>query len=279
MNAGARKRTFVSVTDLASVSDLRDRDGGFDRVDARAERAYAAAHLPGSVSLPAHGLNAPSEGVRRLVGSTEFRRLLRERGIGEDPVVVYGARGSSDAAHVWWTLHAYGHPNVFILDGGIEAWRASGLELTSEPATVASPRAPFEPRLTPERRIASDELLDRLDDPGLAIVDTRSPGEYDGEDVLAERGGHITGAELLPWDELLTDDGRLLSREALCQRLARLLSVPEVALYCQSGVRAAHTYATLRELGHTGVRLYLESWAEWGNRHDTAITAHREVTR
>lgn len=115
---------------------------------------------------------------------------------------------------------------MFILDGGIEAWRAAGLELTNEPPTVAPPRAPFEPRSAWERRITGDELLARLDDHGLAIIDTRSPSEYSGDDVLAERGGHITGAELVPWDELLTDDGRLKSLKALRQRLARFLTVP-----------------------------------------------------
>jgi thiosulfate/3-mercaptopyruvate sulfurtransferase len=272
MSTSVPKRTFVAVSDVVGMGD------GFDLIDTRAERAYASAHLPGAASLPAQGLNAPDDGVRRLVGPTELRSLLRDRGIGGDPVVVYGARGGSDAAHVWWTLHAYGHPSVFILDGGIEAWRAAGLELTGEPPIVTAPRVPFEPSWVPERRITREELLSRLDDPGLAVIDTRSPGEYRGDDVLARRGGHVTGAELVPWDELLTDDGRLKSRQALWARLARLLTVPEAALYCQSGVRAAHTYAVLRELGHPRPRLYLESWAEWGNRDDTAIGTHREVT-
>jgi thiosulfate/3-mercaptopyruvate sulfurtransferase len=264
---------FITVSELAEF--LTERNG-VSLIDARAERAYAVGHLPEAVNLPARDLNAPKGSVRQLIGRQALKDRLRERGIGAGSVVVYGERGGSDAAHVWWTLHAYGHPAVYILDGGIEAWQAAGLELSTATPSVEPPETPFEPEFDAERLIALDELEARLADPHLAIVDTRYEGEFIGEDVAAKHGGHIPRARLVPWDELLTE-GRLKPDDMLRMRLKPFLQVPEVALYCQSGVRAAHTYAVLKKLGHPNPRLYLGSWAEWGDRDDTPISKDKEV--
>ena len=39
----------------------------------------------------------------------------------------------------------------------------------------------------------------------------------------------------------------------------------EVVTYCQTGVRRAHLYFTLKLLGFENLRLYDGSWQEWGN--------------
>jgi len=36
------------------------------------------------------------------------------------------------AARGWWMLHAYGHPNVYFLDGGLKKWQADGYSISTE---------------------------------------------------------------------------------------------------------------------------------------------------
>ena len=254
---------FVSVAELTAWQRSEEPP---KLVDARAERAYREGHLPGAVQIDARSLNAPKEGVRQLITLEGLKAVFEARGLGSGPIVVYGAKGGTDAAHVWWTLETYGHPAVFLLDGGVEAWLAAGEPLASREPEPTAPASPFEPVLDESRFISGDELKGRLDDPNLAIVDTRSRDEFEGKDVFAERGGHIPGAVLRSWDEMLEENLRLLSSTKLRENLEPLLTAPEVAVYCQSGVRAAHTYAVLKGLGHPNPRLYLGSWSEWGNR-------------
>lgn len=267
---------FLAVADVAT----RRMRGPLAFIDARAEQAYHAEHLPGAVNLPARSLNAPSDGIRQRVAPHALELRLSELGIGAEPVVVYGARGGADAAHVWWTLHAYGHPAVMLLDGGIEVWQAQGLPLSSEPSPPPV-RTPFALRFEPSAAIDLAELLARLDDSDLALLDTRAASEFLGEDVTTKRGGHIPGAALRPWDDSLEVDGRLRAERELRHILAPAFAAPEVAIYCQSGVRAAQTYAVLLALGHPRPRLYLESWAEWGQLDHTPISmaAPEEVSR
>ena len=267
---------FLAVADAAA----RRERGALAFIDARAEQAYHAEHLPGAVNLPARSLHPPSGGVRQRIAPHALELRLGALGIGAEPVAVYGARGGSDAAHVWWTLHAYGHPAAMLLDGGIEAWQARGLPLSAEPSSPPVP-TPFALRFEPAAAIGLAELLDRLDDSDLALLDTRAASEFLGEDVTTKRGGHIPGAVLRPWDDSLEGDGRLRAERELRHLLAPAFAAPEVAIYCQSGVRAAQTYAVLLALGHPRPRLYLESWAEWGELDHTPIStvAPKEVTR
>lgn len=288
--------SVAAATVFMSTAELRERLLGPESerprlLDARVERQYLAGHLPGAFNLPARELNPIEKGVRRLVRREELYRSAGWLGDARE-LVLYGARGGADAAHVWWTLRAFGLERARLLDGGVEAWQEEGGALVAGPGQqpggqeTARPGdvPPSEPRpddaAADEERfgetdhdhlISAEELLRRLDDPDVAIVDTREPEEFSGELVAAGRGGHVPGSSLFPWTSALEPDLRLRPEAELRELLAPVLEKPEAIVYCQSGVRAAHTLAVLEMLGHPRARLYLGSWGEWGNRDDTPV--------
>jgi thiosulfate/3-mercaptopyruvate sulfurtransferase len=152
-----------------------------------------------------------------------------------------------------------------LLDGGIDEWLRVGGCLTHEipPADGGTFRA----QILADRRVTGDWLLDHLNDPGVQIVDNRSPEEYMGQDVYARRDGHIPGARLCPWDLALNADLTFKRREALEAIYQKIgLDFQKTTInYCQSGVRSTHAYFTQRLLGFRDPRVYDGSWAEWGN--------------
>ena len=210
------------------------------------------------------------DGVRTLVGPEALARTLSEAGVDDAPLAVYGSRGSPDAAHVAWTLRAYGHAAVHVLDGSLDDLLGAGLDVAQGPDAAPPPGRPFAPAPT-RRRIEADELASRLGDANLYLLDTRREDEVTGRTRAAPRGGHIPGAAHVDWREALTMDGRLEPADRLEALFAEPLAAPEVATYCQSGVRAAHTALLLEHLGHPRVRMYLSSWSEWGGRDDTPV--------
>jgi thiosulfate/3-mercaptopyruvate sulfurtransferase len=108
-----------------------------------------------------------------------------------------------------------------------------------------------------------DELVGRLDDPNLTLLDVRSHGEHTGElgAPCDPRRGRIPGSRHLDVQELLG-----LTPEQARERLG-LPEGAEIAAYCHSGSRSAMAVQLLRGVGYDA-RNYAGSWHEWSRRDD-----------
>ena len=238
--------------------------------DAEGSRAqYLAGHIPGAIHVYwLDDLSAAATTVTTFLPSAEEAAdRLGPLGITHDKAVVaYSDGGNLYASRLWHVLAYYGHEQVALLDGGIEKWQAEGRPL--ERGEVSPSPAVFAPRQS-ERLpgIGAPEILARLDDPSVRIVDVRAEAEFSGEQQRAARGGHVPGAVLWPWDENLRPDLTLRDPAEIRARAqaAGLLADHELVTYCQGGVRAAHAALALGIAGYSRVRIYDGSWAEWGN--------------
>jgi thiosulfate/3-mercaptopyruvate sulfurtransferase len=249
--------------------------------DAEASRArYVSGHLPGAIHVYWLGdLSAADTSVTTfLPDAEEAADRLGRLGITHGrTVAAYSDGGNLYASRLWHVLAYYGHDRVALLDGGIEKWQAEGRPL--ERGTVHPVPVGFEPRESSGMRgIGAEEILERLEDSDLRLVDARGPAEFSGEQLRGTRGGHIPGAILWPWDENLKPDGTLRDPAEIRARAeaAGLVRGQELVTYCQGGVRAAHAALALRIAGYPRVRVYDGSWAEWGN--DPALPIEGAVT-
>ncbi len=107
-----------------------------------------------------------------------------------------------------------------------------------------------------------DELVERLDDPGLIVLDVRRADEFAGEVVAPcdPRPGRIPGARHLDVAHLL----EARSIEAV-RELVGADEGAEVVAYCHSGSRSAMAVQVLAAAGYDA-RNYVGSWHEW-SRH------------
>ena len=238
--------------------------------DAQASRArYQSGHVPGAIHV--YWLEdlatADTSVATFLPDAQEVGDRLGRLGITQEKTVVaYSDGGNLYASRLWHVLAHYGHERVALLDGGIEKWQAEGRPL--ERGTVRPSPGRFEPRQSGSMRgIGAQEILQRLDDHELLLVDVRGPAEFSGEQLRAARGGHIPGAILWHWEENVRSDGTMRAPAEIRAgaEAAGLLAEHELVTYCQGGVRAAHAALALRIAGYPRVRIYDGSWAEWGN--------------
>ncbi len=236
--------------------------------------AYAEGHIEGAVGWD-WSRQLCDTVHRDIIPRDAFERLMQESGISNDTtVVLYGDNNNWFAAWAFWQLKIYGHRDVRLINGGRKKWVAEGRPLTQEtptvrPAKYRSKNPDFSSRayLTDIPRPLPADALD--------LVDVRSPKEFSGE-ILAppglpetcQRGGHIPGAQNVPWGLACNDDGTFKSRHEL-ERLYRAVGVDgdkPVVAYCRIGERSSHTWFVLRYLlGLQDVKNYDGSWTEWGN--------------
>jgi len=254
----------------AHLSDTKIR---FVEVDVDTT-AYEQSHIPGAVAW--NWTSQLSDGVRRDIASREdFSKLLSESGIGPGTqIVLYGDNNNWFAAWAYWQLRLYGHANVRILDGGRKYWLDQGLPLTVDvPAYDATGYQLPEPDFS--LRAYRDDILPRLGDPELALVDVRSPAEFNGEVIAppgmsetAQRAGHIPGASSIPWAQAVREDGTFKSTDELRALYEGKGITPDkdIIAYCRIGERSSHSWFVLHELlGYQRVRNYDGSWTEYGS--------------
>ncbi|MEU6643986.1 sulfurtransferase [Saccharomonospora sp. NPDC046836] len=232
---------------------------------------YRAGHLPGAVfvdldtELAAHG--APTDGRHPLPEPEALQAAARRWGLrAGGTVVAYDADGGLAAARAWWLLRWAGLADVVLLDGGLPAWAAAGFgletgEVTPEPGDVALGSG-----LLPTLDVGDVLAAGRSG----VLLDARAAERYRGEvEPVDPHAGHIPGAVSAPTGENLAADGRFLPAEVLRRRFAELGVTDDVpvAVYCGSGVTAAHQIAALRIAGFDAT-LYPGSWSQWSNHED-----------
>jgi thiosulfate/3-mercaptopyruvate sulfurtransferase len=259
----------VAQSELPRVVDaawLAEHLGDDDLVvgDVRGPNAHMRGHIPGSRPLvlgsPPPGADEAS--VRELAKEVALR--LRRHGIsGRERLVLVDRGDGVGAMPAAQMAELAGHPRVAILLGGIAGWDGELAEGTVELEPIREADLEPNPRAYPTRQ----ELMERLGDAELTLLDVRTPEEYSGKrgSQCDPRQGHIPGAKLVQLDLLFAGPGRPESPE----RIRELVGAPEgaeVVAYCHSGSRSALAALALRAAGYEA-RNYAGSWHEW-SRHD-----------
>lgn len=229
---------------------------------------HRAGHIPGAVFVPldselaSHG--EPTDGRHMLPSLDDLQRAARRWGVNDDScVVVHDDNGNLAAARAWWLLRWAGFEDVRLLDGALAAWVASGRPLETGDVSPAPGSVTLTAGALPVLEL--DDVA-AFAESGV-LVDARAGERYRGEvEPIDPKAGHIPGSHSAPTTENLTPDGHFLSSTELRERFATLGADGSrpVAVYCGSGVTAAHEIAALTIAG-IGAALYPGSWSQWSN--------------
>lgn len=226
---------------------------------------YEQGHVPGAhfVDLDTELAAPPGEGGRHpLPDPAVVEAALRRCGVGDRTrVVAYDGKESYAAGRAWWVFRWLGLRDVRVLDGGFAAWVAAGLPVS---------------RLVPEAHggsfVARPGSMPVVDAEGAAevarsglLLDARASERFAGEvEPIDPVAGHIPGAVNSPTSDWLAEDGTF--RRDLSEHWSAVVGKRStgtaVAVYCGSGVTAAHHVLALAEIG-IDAALYPGSWSEW----------------
>lgn len=253
----------------------KDRDDNLVIIDVRFDlndpqfgrQAYLKDHILGAHFLDIdsdlsgevgdHGGNHPLPEVSLLA------KKLGNIGVNhETTVVIYDSANDMFAPRAWWLLHYMGHKKAYVLDGGYQAWIESENDITKD-IPLSKPKK-FTPQVNSQLVVDMNDVKVKISDKTALLIDSRARERYLGiNEPLYKKAGHIPGAKNYFWGNVLADDGKWKSKEALKRHFASLTKVDEIIVSCGSGVSACPNILALKMLGFENVKLYPGSYSDW----------------
>lgn len=267
---------------LRTVEEAEEasKDSNFVFIDLRKADEYKMGHIANArsvwrsdiqnTSLPYGGMRAEKETLEELLSSL---------GVASNhKIIVYDEKGNVDAARLWWMLQLYGHEQSYLFNGGLTGWKEAGYALDTAAPSFLPSQFEFSDAPKSEWLATKEDVLELQSQANGFILDTRSEKEFTGEEMKngAFRAGHIPSAVWIDYCKALYYDGNqefrnLEELEELYASAGFTKDAP-IIVYCQSGVRSAHTTFVLRELlGYTNVKNYDGSWIEWSYYEELPI--------
>ena len=247
-------------------------------IDCRNPDAYAAGHIPGAVNV--HdiftflAMSTPDAIVELRA---KFATSFGAAGLsGAETAVCYEESMNSGfgmSCRGYFLLKFMGYPEARVLHGGLVAWKAAGMEVTTEATQAEAKQFPVTDAGR-EMMLDRDDMLAALDDKSIVKLDVRDADEWIGESSspygkdFCPRKGRIPGSRWIEWYRLMKPSASGPMFKSKNEILAECASVgvtptTPVYLFCFKGARASNSLVALKEAGIDDVRLYFGSWNEW----------------
>ena len=249
------------------IVDIRE-----DKIDGKS--TYELGHIVGAQHAPYAKWRGPAENPGKLPTIDALTALIQSLSIDRTTpvVVVYEGIDSTDfgaAARVYWTLKAAGVSTLSVLNGGMTAWRAAGLPISTETSvrTPSSFQAALDPRLIATRDEVAQVVINR----SARLLDTRPATYFAGQTrhTAARKPGTIVGARNVSHEVWFREgrpavaDGRHQARRPRGRRTRQ--SADDFVLQYRSVGGATSWFVLSELLGQDDVKLYPESVVDWSN--------------
>ncbi len=231
-------------------------------IDARTAVDYKKNHIENAVNISRADIVVNTPYPNLLCPPDQLEKVLGEIGISNSSsVVIYDSNKNMDSARLWWTLKIYGHDDVKVVSGGINALIQAGMSesITSPvPKSVTFKAAAVKSEMLADRKIIKDQINNP--DSDMVIIDTRTFDEY--------CEGTIPGSILMDYSgNNFSDQTYRPVRQIQIRYLEEDVDFNDtIIMYCKTSIRGAQTYLALYNAGYRDLKLYDGAWVEWSAR-------------
>ena len=242
-------------------------------IDVQAADVYAKQHIQGAINIPHKSLykTGPIEG--QFKDAAELAAIFGKAGVNETTsIVLYDDGSQKYNSRVWWVLKYLGATDVRLFHKEKSQMEAARIPITSTPTTKKA--VVFTPTVKETMNVSMEAVKLLNGNANYVLLDAREPDEFNGIDKDKKSNGHLPGAILMNFKELLSQTGAYKSKDEIISTAAKFGVTPEkeIVVYCQTGIKAAVLYIALKEIaGFPNVKLYAGAYAEWASVPENPI--------
>lgn len=259
-------------------------------VDVRAPELYSKGHIPDAVNINeifTYLATSDPHGTQALKNT--FETLFQDAGInGNEHVITYEDCLNTmygGSCRGFYLLKLLGHPNVSVLNGGMQSWIKHGYPTST--TTPSTTKGTFKASWSSEMWRSKDDVMKVLKEKNAILLDTRDVNEWKAGSSspygidFAPRKGRIPGAIHMLWNDFMEakEDGQVYFRKPqdVRERCTAKGLTPDknIIIYCFKGSRSSNTYIALKEAGFNNISNYFGSWNEWSRDHSLEIDSSR----
>uniref|UniRef100_A0A914PHK3 Rhodanese domain-containing protein n=1 Tax=Panagrolaimus davidi TaxID=227884 RepID=A0A914PHK3_9BILA len=223
---------------------------------------YNSLHILNAVHFNIDIATYPTRNQRyTLYPPALFQQYVRMLGINQNDYIIVYSRdtlgGMRYASAVWELFRIYNHTRISVLNGGLNAWRSAGYDLTSN---IVNPQpgnwiAGFDPL-----KVITFEEMTAIQPNGRCyfqetalfnFLDTRTRIEF-------QQNGRLFGSKNFPVNEIIQPNGMIMSRDDINIALSRsnYTRGQTSFVYGTNGPESSFGVLALAVIGETTARLY-----------------------
>ena len=251
-----------AIIDAKDTVEMIGQDGVV-LVDAQAGNFYQMEHVEGAVNISRADITVSEPYPNMVAPKSQVEKAFSEAGIANDStVLMYDTNKNMDAARLWWTLAAYGHPTekLKVVSGGLSALGQAGASFSNDRVSVSE--TDYSASDLDESMIATvEDVKSQVDDPSdnVVIIDTRTTEE--------RNEGTIPGSVHINYVKNNFSDNTYKPADQIRILYLENEVTPDktVIPFCKTAIRAAQTYVALYNAGYRKIKIYDGAWVEWSS--------------
>ena len=183
----------------------------------------------------------------------------------DDTLIVYCKEGVLSSPRAWWMFKYFGHKKVFILNGGLKAWRYVGGKTKSGPEKIIKTKYKVG-RIKNKLKVTYKDILHlKKQKKKFSILDARSKNRFlklEPEPRKNIGRGNIEGSDNLEFSNLEIN-GFFKTKSAMKNIFKKVIKNNKVICTCGSGISACTVAFSLDLNGKFNWSVYDGSWTEW----------------
>ena len=237
-------------------------------VNRNAYKEYLKGHIPNALFFDIDKICDNNTHLPHMMPSVKiFEKEISKMGINKkDIVIIYCKEGILSSPRVWWSFHSYGHKKVYVLDGGLKAWRLAGGKITTHKIKIKKNNYKcniIKGKITNYFKL-NTFLIQK--DSDLIVADARPALRFlkiEPEPRKNIGRGNIPGSINLP-STLFDCKGFLRTKTEIKKIFSKHIKKnKKIVCSCGSGVAACNLALSLNYIGNKNWTVYDGSWTEW----------------